>query len=264
MSTAYAQPVDTSQLGLADYKQVIIDASNGSARTQQKRLGPSEVGDPCRRKLAMKLLDIAGDHQSDPLPSAVGTGAHAWLADAFEAANRRLGRKRWVVEQALQCGPIRGHGDLYDADLFEVIDHKFPGASAMKKYTTQGPSQVYRIQAHLYGYGHQQAGRRVDRVAIVFLPRGGMLSTTHKWSEPYDESVALKAIDDLLGLGTAIDTWMDITGGDKAATVAAIPATPSRLCGWCPFLRNSNTVDLSLGCPGESPSNPNTTEGETA
>ena len=36
---------------------LIVDAANNAPRSLQKRIGPSEVGDPCERKLSYKLLD---------------------------------------------------------------------------------------------------------------------------------------------------------------------------------------------------------------
>lgn len=252
MNATFAQPVGADTRYLTDIKTTILDAARNAPRTQQRSLGPSEVGDPCARKLAYKLLDVTPTNTTtDPLPSLVGTGAHAWLADAFAADNQRLGRQRWVIEQRLQCGDVSGSGDLYDADTYKVIDHKFPGATAMKKYKTNGPSQVYRVQAHLYGLGHVNAGRRVDDVAILFFPRGGMLSDAWLWQEPYQPDIAQQALDRLHSIAAAIDAWMSATGGDKSQTLAAIPTHVTPLCNWCHYLAFASS-DLSTGCPGEA------------
>lgn len=250
--TSFAQPAGAPPSYLIELKNIIIEASNNSARSKQTAIGPSEVGEPCARKLAYKLLDVVPTNTAtDPLPSLVGTGAHAWLADAFTAHNATLGRQRWFVEQRVQCGDVSGSCDLYDADTHTVIDHKFPGASGMKKYVAEGPSDVYRIQAHLYGLGHMNAGRHVDRVAIVFYPRGGAIGSVHLWSQPYDEAVAQTALDRLHAIAAATDVWMDLTNRDVAATISAIEPTTSHLCNWCPFLQYAGT-DLSQGCPGEA------------
>lgn len=264
MSPVFAQPVDWDHRYLTGIKQLILNAANNSGRSRQKAIGPSEAGEPCARKLAYKLLDITPTNTAtDPLPSVVGTGAHAWLADTFTRDNDTLGYQRWHIEERVQCGPIAGSCDLYDADTRTVIDHKFPGEAAMKKYRANGPSDVYRIQAHLYGLGHATAGHPVDRVAIIFYPRGGMLGSAHMWSQPYDETVARAAIDRLHAIATGIDTWMDLTGADTTQTLAAIPATTSRLCNWCPFLSYGST-NLSTGCPGEAQETPPTQKAGTA
>lgn len=253
--TRFAQPVGDDERYLIDLKNIILNASNGSARSRQKAIGPSEVGEPCARKLAYKLLDVTPTNTAtDPLPSIVGTGAHAWLADAFEAWNTTNGRKRFWVEQRVVAGPIAGSCDLYDADKRLVIDHKFPGATSMKKYKKDGPSSIYRTQAHLYGLGHSNAGRPVDKVAIVFYPRGGSLGGTHIWSEPYNPSLAQQGIDRLMGIAAAVDVWMATSGRDVAATLDAIPPTVDYLCNYCPFL-SYGSANLSTGCPGEAMKN---------
>jgi len=252
MSGIFAQPVGLEHRYLAELKGIILDASNNSARSRQTAIGPSEAGEPCARKLAYKMIGVtATNTATDPLPSVVGTGAHAWLADTFTAHNAILGRTRWHVEKRVQCGPLAGSCDLYDEDTYMVIDHKFPGAAAMKKYIASGPSEVYRIQAHLYGLGFVNEGKRVDRVAIVFYPRGGMLGSSHMWSEAYNPAIAQAAIDRLHGIALAIDLWMASTNGDIAATIDQIAPTVSRLCSWCPNLVYASN-DLSLGCPGEA------------
>lgn len=249
----FAQPVDADHSTLTTIKQVIVDASARAPRSLQTGIGPSEVGAACARKLAYRLLDIpATNTATDPLPSAVGTGAHAWIADAFEADNKRLGRVRWLTETRVQCGVVAGSCDLLDTDTGTVIDHKFPGATAMRKAKTDGPSDQYRVQAHLYGLGHSAAGRLVKRVAIVFYPRGGMLTDAHIWSQPYNATIARDALARLESIAAGIDAWMGATGGDKNATLAAIAPTPSPLCNWCPAL-NRCADDLSQGCPGETP-----------
>ncbi|WP_232524345.1 hypothetical protein [Nocardiopsis gilva] len=63
---------------------VIMAASANAPRSRQRRIGPSEVGDPCPRRLAYKLLDWPTVNDGgDPWPSIVGTATHAWLADAL-------------------------------------------------------------------------------------------------------------------------------------------------------------------------------------
>lgn len=249
--TEFGSAIDEDHARTLEVRQIIRDFSNGMARSVQKKLGPSQAGEPCVRRLAYSLLEIPKNNlDSDPLPSLVGTGAHDMLAKAFEAHNRTLGWKRWVVEERVQCGPLAGTGDLYDALYKTVIDHKFPGATGLKKYKSAGPSQVYRMQAHLYGKGHIAAGRPVERVAIDFYPRGGFLSGSFRWSEPYDETIADQAIERLHGIALAVDMWMGTTGGNKAATLANMPPQFSTLCNWCEYLRYGDNSDLSIGCPG--------------
>jgi hypothetical protein len=66
----------------------------------------------------------ATNHVVDPWPSIVGTAIHAWMADAFTAANERYGL-RWVAEHRVTPHPDHpGTADLYDALEQAVVDHK--------------------------------------------------------------------------------------------------------------------------------------------
>ena len=83
-----------------ELRRVVTTQANGSARNVQKHLGPSELGVPCDRQVVGKLAGVAvTNHVADPWPSIVGTAVHAWLADAFTAANTGLDMPRWLAEQ---------------------------------------------------------------------------------------------------------------------------------------------------------------------
>jgi hypothetical protein len=156
-------------------------------RHLQKELGPSEVGHPCMRKLALGMMDEPRcNPQYDPLPSIVGTATHKWLESAASYANVALGRQRWLVETRVNVAPgLAGSCDLYDKDTATVIDWKVPGANRFKMYVKE-MSPVYRGQAHMYGRGYENAGLPVKQVAIALLPRGGTLSGMHLWREDYN------------------------------------------------------------------------------
>lgn len=66
--------------------QFIIDADKNAGRSQQKAIGPSEVGEPCERQLSYKMLDWPESNDSrDPIAAIIGTGFHMWMAAQFEA-----------------------------------------------------------------------------------------------------------------------------------------------------------------------------------
>jgi hypothetical protein len=210
------------------------------------------MGQPCARRLLYEAWATEpANTDSDPWPAIVGTAVHAWLADAFQADNARLGRLRWLVEQRVYLTDgLSGTADLFDLDTATVIDHKVLGPSSLKTLRTDGPPPVYRTQLHLYGYGYARAGVRVDRVAIAAYPRSGWLNGLHVWSEPYDPTVAEAALDrhsGLVALGAALDLdahpdrWAHIPTADAAG------------CAWCPFWRGGNAPADGSGCPGPTP-----------
>src|SRR5690606_3618320 len=85
---------------LADTVRRICRAySDSFARTQQKQIGLSEIGDPCDRAVAYRLFELpAVNTERDRHLADVGTAWHAWLAEAFAMENRRLGRERYLIE----------------------------------------------------------------------------------------------------------------------------------------------------------------------
>lgn len=232
-------------------RQVVIDADRYAPRSVQVALGPSEIGEPCARKLAYRLLDETRTNEdSDPWAAIVGTSVHAWLADAFEAANRRLGRIRYLVEKRVQIRTgLTGSCDLFDADTMTVIDHKVVGTTNMRKYKTAhlDPSVLgaYRPQAHLYGVGYANLGLPVREVALAFYPRGGLLSGLHVWSEPFDPAIAQAALDrhdQILALADTLEC------DRNPANYRHVPRSPSHGCTYCPWFKPG--TDTGQGCPG--------------
>lgn len=175
----------------------MIKARDAAApRSQQRALGPSEIGHPCMRKLAYGLMEVDRCNPSfDPLPAIIGTATHKWLETAASHANTVLGCQRWHTEIRVNPAPwLSGSCDLYDADTATVVDYKVPGASRMKLYS-KNPGDLYRTQVHLYGKGFINAGMPVETVAIMFIPRGGTLASAVLWSEPYDQTIADAALN---------------------------------------------------------------------
>lgn len=219
---------------LDDLTSLIRYAAANAPRSQQRSLGPSEVGHPCARKLALGLMDEPRcNPDGDPLPSIVGTAVHAWLEAAASTDNERLGRERWITERRVTVREgLSGTCDLYDQDTATCIDWKCPGTSRMKHYVRHGPSQVYRVQAHLYGRGYRNAGLPVERVAVAFLPRGGQLRDAHLWTEPYDDALVDQILEriDLVQVAIA-----DLDVEHDVERYLLIPKTPDGDCIFCPF-----------------------------
>ncbi|MGH3381344.1 MAG: PD-(D/E)XK nuclease family protein [Actinoallomurus sp.] len=246
-STQEDTRVDATTIA-ADVKAVIKDAAANAPRSRQVAIGPSEVGQDCTARLARKVLDWPTVNPGgDPLPSWVGTGAHAQNAEAFELANERE-PGRWLVEQRVQVAPgLAGSCDLYDTHTGTVIDHKFVGTGSMRKYKSAGPSAVYRTQVHLYALGMENAGLTPKNVAIAFFPRGGLLSGLHVWTEPYNRQLALDAVARLETIKLAVIT---LDPEATPANWAHLPITPGHGCEYCPWYLPGST-DLARGCPSD-------------
>lgn len=244
----------------AEVVHVIENAIVNHPRSLQKRIGPSEVGHPCARRIGYTLLGVG---PFNPFPDApwlptIGTAVHSWLEEQFtdanglEATGGDLAYARWLTELRVSVGEIlgvdiTGSCDLYDRVTATALDWKIVGATPLKKYRSKGPGDQYRSQIHLYGRGLIRRGLPVDTVVIAFLPRNGELRDAHFYTEAYREDVALWALQRANGIAIACSTL-----GTKA--LEQLEPTES-FCSRCPFFRRGST-DLATGCPGVDQARP--------
>jgi hypothetical protein len=233
-------------------KQVILDMMwlkyRRTPRHVQTDLGPSEIGETCTRKLAQNAFHQRKINEGDPLPSIIGTAAHKWMDEACTEWNEHLGRIRFIPEPKVWVTDgIYGHTDCYDLDTGSVIDWKFPGVAILKGYKENGPSHLYRAQAHLYGLAWRRLGLPVNEVVIVFFPRGGLLSGMHIWSEPFNPDIAEKALERyyrVVELGVALDVE------HHPERFKFFEAVPGQYCQFCPWWKPG--PDTGTGCPGNT------------
>lgn len=224
------------QAALVEARGVIEHAITHHPRSLQTMIGPSEIGTPCDHCLAAKLAGWEQTRDGIPWLPTVGTAVHAWLEEAFITHENRRNASvttglRYVTEGRVMVGHIGGQEvwgsvDLTDLHVGMTVDWKIVGASTLKN-ARRGPSEVYRVQADLYAKGWNDAGHRVDHVAIAYLPRNAVsLNDAVWWSAPHDRSRAEAALAraeqlhaNLAALAsistTARDTW--ITGLPRAS-----------------------------------------------
>lgn len=208
---------------------VIADAIRAQPRTLQTSIGPSQIGNPCARAILHTLNGGADPRKGEAAwRPAVGTAIHAQLELWF----RRL-PDRYLVEQRVEIGhhagqDIGGTCDLYDLDTDTVIDWKSASAARLKAYRANGPSDIYRTQAHLYGLGVLRTlGHVPQHVAVAWLPRDGDLRDMHVWSEPWNPTIALDALNRL----DQLYAELRLIGLDAA--LEQYPPCTDTWCGWC-------------------------------
>ena len=237
---------------LEDLKDVLRQHHSAHPRSQQRELGPSQIGHPCARHLISALVEQPPINPSfDPLASYIGVAVHKQIETAVALDNSRLTAEgkpeRWISEHKLRIASgLSGTADLYDIRYKTVIDLKCPGTSKMTEYRKYGPSETYRVQAHLYGYGYEQEGIEVERVAIWFLPRAGSLASSFVWSEKYSEDIARQAVsryESMLVLADELDVE------HNPANLALIPRDNSQ-CAFCPWL-SMKASDNPAACNGD-------------
>lgn len=238
---------------------LVREAITNHPRSQQVRIGPSEIGHPCARRIGYKLLGHPEREGEPNWKATVGTALHSWLEGVLDQANldyeqrTKSGQERYYTEQRVTVGQILGTDidgscDVYDRVTATVIDWKSVGPTQLTKYKRFGPGDQYRSQAHLYGRGWQTRGEPVDNVMVVFLPRNGELAETHVWHEPYSEQVALDALQRVNGIALTTQAL----GG---AALAKLP-TADAYCHMCPYYK-AHSTDPAIGCPGDPDSQAN-------
>lgn len=227
-------------------------------RGAQTTLGPSEIGTPCDRRLAMSLLGVPPVNPGgDGWAAFVGTCTHAGMAEVYTFADAGTGR--YAVEMPVFLGipeVPRGTTDLLDRRDGTIVDWKVMGAYSLKKFKLEGPSSTYRTQAHVYGLGAERAGEKVRNVAIVGLPRAGSsLDEMHVWTEGYDRKFAQAALDRVGKIANEIQGRRDDTGALAADTPADIMYLARQFpagddCLYCPFHLKGDK-EMKRGCPGK-------------
>lgn len=250
---------------LDELRQVLIDYDAARPRSRQTALGPSELGTPCQQQIARKIAGAPRRPVEAPMWAPIqGTAIHAEMERVMRWRNRQLGRERWIVEDTLDIDPglpdvpgIRGHGDAYDLDHGMVVDWKHVGTSALNKLRAakragkppaEQVSPAYRIQAHLYGRGHERKGREVRYIRLVLLARSHQFDDSEEWTEEYQPDVADEAI---LRYYATHDLLAALKVSENPDFIAAVPATPDPdTCRWCPFHRPGQPSGWE-GCAGD-------------
>lgn len=92
-----------------DYMAAVVDAITNHPRSLQTAIGPSEIGTPCARKIAYKLLGVEERPQKPNWRATVGTGTHMWMEETFDRANEQWalqqgtpGVERYLIEERVQ------------------------------------------------------------------------------------------------------------------------------------------------------------------
>lgn len=242
---------------LKEVRGVIEHAIRNHPRSLQTTIGPSEIGTACDHCLAAKLAGWPQTEDVIPWLPTVGTAVHTWIECAFidyENARNSVHEqgRRYLTEQRVMVGTIAGVEvwgslDLIDRVVGMTVDWKIVGVTTLRS-AKSGPSPVYRVQQHLYAKGCNDAGVRVDHVAIAYLPRNAVtLDAAVWWVEDYDEAVAVAALDRANRLTANLTALASISEAAVASYVAGLAREKGcRDCGRFPDAPISPSVLVDL------------------
>jgi hypothetical protein len=217
-------------------------------------MGPSEMGSPCDRRLALSLMRMPPVNPGgDGWAAFVGTCIHAGLEELFMWADAGTGR--FVTEQRLEFASVyvpKGTADLIDRTLLMILDHKCQGRWSRNKLKTQGPSPTYKVQAHVYAHGARLRGEKIEKIAIVSWPRDeATLDDLYVHVEDYNPLIAKRAFERVEKIGAEVGAKLnmnDPTLEDKARVAAEFTVADD--CRFCPFFL-PNARDITRGCNGK-------------
>lgn len=202
---------------------IINQITKESERDKQRRVGPSDIGNPCPKCLGRALAGDKGDGDFSLYPW-IGTSVHYYLEDnSFPDGEHEL---KLYVGDIDGYGPVKGTTDLYlPATEPEVggtiVDWKIVGLKKIKTYRASGVPEQYRYQGQLYARGCILAGKPVDTVAICFIPRdSGNVNDIFVHEEAYQPEM-VEAILARAGRIYAIvqeSGWADLPSHDDCYT----------------------------------------------
>lgn len=223
-------------------------------RSAQATMGPSEMGTPCDRRLALSLMRMPPVNPGgDGWAAFVGTSIHSALEQMFMWADAGTGR--FAVEQRLEFGSVfvpKGTADLIDRILLMVIDHKCQGRWSRNKLKTTGLSPTYKVQAHTYAHGARLRGEKIEKIAIISWPRDeATLEDLWVHVEDYDPLIVKKAFERVEKIGEKV-LGDNGTPGDNLETKALLAKefNVADDCRFCPFFL-PNARDITRGCNGK-------------
>jgi len=211
-----------------DIKELLIKAlherENNRPRSTQVQIGPSELGG-CRRKVWYRLNNQPETNDAElKLAAIMGTAIHSAIESALAGNNSIL------LESTVEYNGMKAHVDAFLPDTGDVIDWKTVKAKNLSYF----PSQQQRWQVQVYGYLIEKSGvGKPKTVNLVAIPRDGDERDIKVHSEPYDEKVALEALD-----------WL------AAIKDSAEAPAPERDESYCKFYCKYYDSTGEMGCVG--------------
>jgi hypothetical protein len=236
-----------------ELSKIILWNEQNAPRSRQRTVGPSELGHACDRRLAYRIAGAdAVNLNADPWPSIVGTSVHDWLERAVNRYQQTVEDLSYMTELRVYPDPmVKGRSDIFKLSSGTVLDWKTAGPDVMRKLKLHHDvPEGYKIQVQIYGLGHRRAGRTVNDVALVFLGRTGWLNDMYVWHAPYDEAVAMAALDRMYRIGLQL---IELEIENNPHRYQLIDAAPGDSCVWCPFFNRDKDPDIAadqFGCPG--------------
>ena len=208
--------------------QILKDKEANKPRSNQKQIGPSELGG-CRRKVWYRLNDQIETNDNElKLAAIMGTAIHTEIEKALTTADPT--GKKYVVETEVEYGGMKAHIDLWLPETGDVVDWK----TVKVKNLNYFPTKQQRWQVQVYGYLLDKSGVGKPRnVNLVAIARDGDERDVKVHTEAYDPKIAEEALDWLAAIKESQDA-----------------PEPEREENYCKFYCKYFDATGEIGCSG--------------
>jgi hypothetical protein len=163
--------------------KALIQADNDRDRSKQTAIGVSQLGG-CRRQVWHKLQGDVGTNPTLRLASIMGTAIHAQIEKVMASPNVMLETR--IELEGYPPATI----DYFDKETGEVVDWKTITLKSVPYFV----SKQKRWQIQVYAFLLAKSGYEVKTVSLVGIPRDGNENDIVIHTEPYDETIALEAL----------------------------------------------------------------------
>jgi hypothetical protein len=211
-------------------------------RDKQKKVGASQISDPCSYHLAKALIGAPETPSKYWLGGKIGTAVHSFIEESIDKADIAdfPELEGCVVEQKINLGELPEYGtinskpDLMLVKHDHLIDWKTSSRDKMKKMRrvldalengepvkdsgSYATLMKYVAQMQLYAWGLNRGGTPVDGCSLVFINRDGTTEAdiwTHTFD--YSEEFALAIWGRLENLWGQIQSGVDLESIEKDA-----------------------------------------------
>lgn len=205
------------------------DKDASRSRSNQTQIGPSELGG-CSRKVWYRINSqpVTND-DSLKLAAIMGTAIHAEIENALTRKDPEA--KRFQLETEVEYNGMKAHVDCYLPEDKMIVDWKTIKAKTAGYF----PSKQQRWQVQVYGYLMIHGAKKpVEKVALVAICRDGDERDVIVHEEPYDESIALEALE-----------WLK-----QIRESATAPAPEKDAVSYCRFYCQYYDESGEMGCAG--------------
>ena len=205
-------------------------------RDKQRKVGASQISDPCSKHLAAALVSEPEGTSKYWLGAKLGTATHLLLEGYVESSDFPEVSDA-VIEEKITLGELPDYGtisskpDLVLPSQKHLIDWKTSTRAKSNKLQSyiDNPSagnaeaeytmRKYMAQTQLYAWGVNNAGTPIENISLVFINRDGS-SERDVWSHTFEYNQEFA-----VSLWTRLERiWAELEAGKSPGEFAGDPS----------------------------------------